>query len=177
VCAAAIVLIAFGMSLPGAGIKLKPEYDPKSYPQAALVALGDSSRHVFTHDEWGDYLLYKLSPKGVKVFVDGRSDFYGDKLEMEYVGLMEVKYDWKEKLAKYDVDTVLLPVNAALAGAMKESSHWRVVYDDGMAIVFLANHAGARGNQNSTSSIGGRRDLKVTGSDVFQKTVYSKLGG
>jgi hypothetical protein len=177
VCAAAMVLIAFGMSLPGAGIKLKPEYDPKSYPQAALVALGDSSHHVFTHDEWGDYLLYKLSPKGVKVFVDGRSDFYGDKLEMEYVGLMDVKYDWKEKLAKYDVDTVLLPVNAALAGAMKESSHWRVVYDDGMAIVFLANDAGARGNQNSTSSIGGRRDLKVTGSDVFQKTVYSKLGG
>jgi len=177
VCAAAMVLIAFGMSLPGAGIKLKPEYDPKSYPQAALVALGDSSHHVFTHDEWGDYLLYKLSPKGVKVFVDGRSDFYGDKLEMEYVGLMDVKYDWKEKLAKYDVDTVLLPVNAALAGAMKESSHWRVVYDDGMAIVFLANDAGARGNQNSTSSIGGRRDLKVTGSDVVQKTVYSKLGG
>jgi hypothetical protein len=177
VCAAAMVLIAFGMSLPGAGIKLKPEYDPKSYPQAALVALGDSSHHVFTHDEWGDYLLYKLSPKGVKVFVDGRSDFYGDKLEMEYVGLMDVKYDWKEKLAKYDVDTVLLPVNAALAGAMKESSHWRVVYDDGMAIVFLANDAGARGNQNSTSSIGGRRDLKVTGSDVVQKTMYSKLGG
>jgi hypothetical protein len=118
-----------------------------------------------------------LSPKGVKVFVDGRSDFYGDKLEMEYVGLMDVKYDWKEKLAKYNVDTVLLPVNAALAGAMKESSHWRVVYDDGMAIVFLANDAGARGTQNSTSSIGGRRDLKVTGSDVGQKTIYSKLGG
>jgi len=64
------------------------------------------------------------------------------RVEMEYVGLMDVKYDWKEKLAKYDVDTVLLPVNAALASAMKESSRWHVVYDDGLAIVFrLANEA------------------------------------
>jgi hypothetical protein len=115
----------------------------------------------------------------MKVFVDGRSDFYGDKLEMEYVGLMDVKYDWKEKLAKYDVDTVLLPVNAALASAMKESSRWRVVYDDGFAIVFrLASNAGARGSQTSTSGTGGgRRDLTVTDSDVVPRVTYSKLGG
>ena len=108
VCAAALALVAFGMSLPGVGIKLKPEYDVQSYPAHALSVLGDPSHRIFTHDEWGDYLLYKLSPQGTKVFVDGRSDFYGEKLEMEYVGLMDVKYDWNKTLAKYDVDTVLL---------------------------------------------------------------------
>jgi len=179
VCAAALVVVAFGMSLPSAGIKLKPEYDVNSYPAHALSVLGDSSHRIFTHDEWGDYLIYRLSPQGTKVFVDGRSDFYGEKLEMEYVGLMDVKYDWKEKLAKYDVDTVLLPVNAALASAMKESSRWHVVYDDGLAIVFrLANEADARGSQTSTSSIGGgNRDLNVTDSKVVRRTTYSKLGG
>ena len=171
VCAAALALVAFGMSLPGVGIKLKPEYDVRAYPAHALAVLGDPSHRIFTHDEWGDYLLYKLSPQGTKVFVDGRSDFYGEKLEMEYVGLMDVKYDWKETLAKYDVDTVLLPVHAALASAIKESNRWRVIYDDGFAIVFrLANAPGARGSQPSTSSTGGgNRDLNVTESNVVLK--------
>ncbi len=34
---------------------------------------------LFTSDQWGDYILYKLWPRQ-KVFVDGRSDFYGEKI-------------------------------------------------------------------------------------------------
>jgi len=33
----------------------------------------------------------------------------------------------------------LMPLDAPLTGALKESSHWRVVYDDGMALVFRPN--------------------------------------
>ncbi|MGH9667252.1 MAG: hypothetical protein ACRD9L_22755, partial [Bryobacteraceae bacterium] len=31
---------------------------------------------VFTEDQWGDYLLYRFYPH-LRVFIDGRSDFYG----------------------------------------------------------------------------------------------------
>jgi hypothetical protein len=49
-----------------------------------------------------------------------------------------VRHDWQRTLDRYQVDTVLLPADAPLAGALKESARWRVAYDDGSAIVFRA---------------------------------------
>jgi len=113
------------------------EYDAKRYPAAALASLAkEGTGRIFTDDEWGDYLIYRLHPGGGKVFVDGRSDFYGNKFDQEYLDVMAVKYGWQRTLHKYGVDTVLLHVDAPLAGAIKESRRWRVVYDDGMAIAF-----------------------------------------
>ena len=40
------------------------------------------SARIFTHDQWGDYLIYRLYPQ-TKVFMDGRSDFYGTGLRKE----------------------------------------------------------------------------------------------
>ncbi len=161
VCALVIAAIGLGTAAPGAGKLLKPEYDPKSYPAAALAKLDRPDQRIFTHDEWGDYLIYQLSPKGTKVYVDGRSDFYGPKFCEEYIDLLNVKYDWEQTLARYGVDTILLPPDAALASTVKESSHWRVVYDDGSAIVFQLARPDAE--RNSTSRTSGRdRGLAIT---------------
>ncbi len=114
------------------------------------------NQRIFTQDEWGDYLIYKLSPRGFKVFVDGRSDFYGGKFGQEYIDVLDVKYNWQQTLDRYGVDTILLPCDAALTGALKESRRWRVAYDDGMAIVFRpAALAGARMQQVFTGITGG----------------------
>jgi hypothetical protein len=118
--------------------------------------LFEPNQRIFTHDEWGDYLIYKLSPRGFKVFVDGRSDFYGGKFGQDYIDVLEVKHNWQQTLDRYGVDTILLPCDAALTGALKESRRWRVAYDDGMAIVFRpAALAGARMQQVFTGITGG----------------------
>lgn len=150
----ALAAIALGM-IASPTKRFKPEYDPQRYPAGALAVLDRPSERIFTDDEWGDYLLYNLSPKGIKVYVDGRSDFYGTKFCEEFIDLLDVKYDWEQTLAKYRVDTVLLAPSAPLASTMKESSHWRVIYDDGRAIVFRPSQA-AEGPQVSTSSPGGK---------------------
>jgi hypothetical protein len=93
---------------------------------AAAEPLFEPSERIFTHDEWGDYLIYKLSPRGFKVFVDGRSDFYGGTFGQDYIDVLEVKYNWQQTLDRYGVDTILLPCDAALTGALKESRRWRV---------------------------------------------------
>jgi len=165
VSAAAVALLALGISSPLAGPKFKPEYDPQAYPAGALAQLTRPGQRTFTHDEWGDYLIYKLSPQGTKVFVDGRSDFYGAKFDLAYLDVMGVKYDWQQTLARYGVDTILVPADQPLAGAVKESRRWRVVYDDGRAIVFrLAGETPGGVEQFSTSSQGGigGRDLAIT---------------
>ncbi len=125
-------------------------------PQLVPNKLFEPNQRIFTHDEWGDYLIYKLSPRGFKVFVDGRSDFYGGKFGQDYIDVLEVKYNWQQTLDRYGVDTILLPCDAALSGALKESRRWRVAYDDGMAIVFRpAALAEARMEQVFTVNNGG----------------------
>jgi hypothetical protein len=158
-----MVLLAIAIQSPNAGKKLKPEYDPERYPAAALSILQEPGQRIFTHDEWGDYLLYHLWPKGVQVFVDGRSDFYGPVFGQAYIDVLNVKYDWEQTLAHYGVNTILMPVDAPLVGALKESRNWRVVYDDTRSIVF--RKTGASAEQVSTSGTGGgERDLSIAAS-------------
>ena len=145
----------------------RPEYDPESYPAGAVAMLkNDRSARIFTNDEWGDYLIYRLYPLN-RVFVDGRSDFYGDDFVQKYLDVMNVKYDWQETLGHFGINTILLPPSAPLAGALKESRRWRVVYDDGIALVFrpavsggesisIAPSGGAAGGATGTKTdIGG----------------------
>jgi hypothetical protein len=176
--AVALAVVGLGMTSPTAGKFLKPEYDRKAYPAGALALLTDPALHIFTDDEWGDYLVYNLSPKGGKVFIDGRSDFYGPEFCEQYIALLGVKYNWEQTLARYQVNTILLPVEAPLASTIKESRNWRVVFDDGSAIVFRpAPQSGAAGEQFSTGSSGGiGRDLPITHQTTVISDHVSKKG-
>jgi hypothetical protein len=143
ISAAAFALLFVLMASPGEAKLLRSEYDPAKYPSKAVEQLRAAHvSSIFTDDEWGDYLIYRLYPVG-HVFVDGRSDFYGADFESRYIGMMNVRYDWEQDLSRYGVYTVLLRVEAPLAGALKQAPRWRVVYDDGVALIFIRE--GARG--------------------------------
>jgi len=162
---AAVVALALLMTSPAATGKLKAEYDPQRYPEKALnLLLANPQARVFADDEWGDYLIYKLSPYNHKVFVDGRDDFYGEKFEEKYLDVMTVHYDWEQYLRQYRIDTVLLSTKSALATVMKESGHWRAVYDDTVAIVFASVPDRAPENQSASTAAPGvdQRDRRIT---------------
>lgn len=171
--AAAVLLVAVLFYLPTGVSALTAEYDPQRYPAKALVALeaAGSTRAIFTDDEWGDYLIYRLYPHS-KVFVDGRSDFYGGVFDQKYMDALNGKYDWEKTLERYGVETVLLRAEASLASTLKESRRWRLVYDDGLAIAFrstardqtrMAGAEGRPGAQVSAAAGSGvSRDRKVT---------------
>jgi hypothetical protein len=155
-----IMLVAALVYAPQPPKKFRAEFDPNVYPAAALASLSsDPDARVFTDDEWGDYLIYR----GRKVFVDGRSDFYGNDFEEKYLDALNVKYGWEKTLSGFGVDTILLPPSASLSGALKESSKWRVVYDDGIALVFRSTQR-AGGIQVSVASDGAGkgRDREIT---------------
>jgi hypothetical protein len=74
-----------------------------------------------------------------------------------------VKYDWEKTLSGFGVDTILMPPSAPLSGALKESSHWRVVYDDGVALVFRsASRPGGVQVSAAHGVSGDGRDREVT---------------
>jgi hypothetical protein len=146
---AGVLLVAALLYAPHPPEKFRSEFDPKSYPAGALAMLGRApSAHIFTHDEWGDYLIWT----GHKVFVDGRSDFYGDDFEEQYIDVLNVKYGWEKTLSRFGVDTILMPPTAPLTGALKESSRWQVVYDDGIALVFRSTQKAVSATASVTTA-------------------------
>jgi len=117
-------------------------YDPQFYPEKALAQLRTpETHHIFAEDEWGDYLIYHLYPNK-KVFVDGRSDFYGDDFGERYLDIMNVQHGWQKTLDKYSIDTIVIAPKFALTQTLKISRDWRVVFDDGIALVFRRNVPG-----------------------------------
>jgi hypothetical protein len=150
---------------PNAPALCRAEYDAKHYPAQAVEMLRKAGQNatIFTEDSWGGYLIYRLYPTN-KVFIDGRSDFYGASFNEKYQDVMSVRYDWEKNLDQYHVNAILLPPSASLAGTLKESRRWRPVYDDGVAIVFQATDANAASAaQVSADSHGGKdRDHEIT---------------
>jgi hypothetical protein len=160
-----VLLVVALIYAPNPPKKFRSEFDPKFYPAGAIATLrSDPAARVFTDDEWGDYLIYRLYPTH-KVYVDGRADFYGGDFEQKkYLDVTSVKYDWEKTLNGFGVDTILMPIGAPLSGALKESSRWRVVYDDGIALVFRPALRAGVGVQLSAGHSGGGdgRDREVT---------------
>ncbi|HVV45719.1 MAG TPA: hypothetical protein VHC72_10945, partial [Bryobacteraceae bacterium] len=136
------------------------EFDPKIFPVGAIPVLSSPATHrIWAQDQWGDYLIYRMYP-ATKVFIDGRSDFYGDKIGEEYLRLLDVQAGWDKILDRYGIDTVVLSPKLALSSTLKVSRDWQVVFDDHYSVVFRRN----RPVQSSFASDreGGHRDPVIT---------------
>jgi hypothetical protein len=85
---------------------------------------------------------------------------------------VNVKYDWEKILSGFAVDTILMPPSAPLTGALKESSRWHVIYDDGRAVMFRSNSRDA-GLQVSAADRGDGegRDRKVTKTEARDQAI------
>jgi hypothetical protein len=178
VSAGAVLLVAAIMWAPNPPKKFRAEFDPNRYPVAALATLRENSQaRIFTDDVWGDYLIWSLYPQH-KVFLDGRTDFYGNEFEETCIDVLKVKYGWEETLGRFGVDTIVLPPSAPLAGALKESRRWRVVYDDGVAVVFRSVE-NPSGRQVSVAGLGsglsrGRKVTKHQSRDRLITAIHTK---
>jgi len=118
--------------------KFEADFDAKRFPVHAIPAIqAIKDAHVFTYDQWGDYLIYRLYPS-TRVFVDGRGEFYGSAFLLRCQHLLNGAYNWETELKRFDVNTVLLKTDAPLSEVLKESHNWKVVFDDGSAILFRA---------------------------------------
>ena len=90
---------------------------------------------VFTLDQWGDYLIYRNWP-GQKVFIDGRSDFYGREIGRDYLRLAEGRPGWESLFHKYDFDAALVPREWPLAALLDRDAGWRRIRADQLAVLF-----------------------------------------
>jgi len=131
---AAVVLT---LALVNAPVKWPTDFPSEAFPTAMVGQNAQmlQSGRVLTTDQWADYLIYRFYPRQ-RVFVDGRSDFYGETLGNEYLHLLQGAYDWRGILRRHGFEVALLPANWPLAEILKLDQDWQVVQHDSQAILF-----------------------------------------
>jgi hypothetical protein len=100
-----------------------------------FISPDGTPRRIFSSDQWSDYLIFQLYPS-VRVFFDGRSDFFGPWRGKAYQNLMRGGTDSPAILDREEVDWALVPKDWALAGLLHRSSQWRVADADEQAALF-----------------------------------------
>jgi hypothetical protein len=94
-----------------------------------------SGSRVFTLDSWADYLTFRFYPRQ-KIFVDGRSDFFGRDLSEQYLQVLNGKPGWADVLRQHNVDLVFVPTQSATASLLRLSEDWTLVEETEEAALF-----------------------------------------
>ena len=122
-------------------LAILPGHWPRDFPEnkfpVALIARHEreiAGARLFTSDQWGDYLLFRFG-RQQRVFIDGRSDFYGPEIGELYLRTAYGRGDWRATLSRYRITLVLAPKEWPLADLLGPGG-WRLVDRDGEAALF-----------------------------------------
>jgi hypothetical protein len=98
---AVVWLVGSILYAPAPPLKFQAEYDSTTFPVRAVDELEKQklTDRIFSTDDWSGYLIYRLYPLG-KVFLDGRSDYYGPQLGEEFADIIGAKSGWEDHLKK-----------------------------------------------------------------------------
>jgi hypothetical protein len=124
---------------PGSGFTFPSNKFPVTLVErnlATFSSIAGLPQRVFSSDQWSDYLIFRLYP-AVRIFFDGRSDFFGPWRGTSYQQLMSGAPDCAAILDRENVALTLLPKDWALSGILRSDPRWRVADADGQAILFV----------------------------------------
>ncbi len=105
-----------------------------------LGAIAGAPHFIFSSDQWSDYLIYRRYP-AVRVFFDGRSDFFGPWRGEDYGRLMQGAPGCLKLLRATGARWALVPADWPLAAILDGASGWSAVDRDPMAILFRCDDA------------------------------------
>ena len=126
-------------------IQQQPRAEMEHLPARAVAFLQahPPSGRIFNHYDWGGYLIWKLYPS-TPVFIDGRADVYGQTLLDQFANTYQFKGAWDKPLQEWNIDTVFVPPDSALAVGLRNSPGWAIAYEDFQAVVLTAIPKGIR---------------------------------
>jgi len=131
------VLLIMGLSMSGT---IHYAFSEKKFPAAAVDFLKKEpvAGNMFNNDEFGDYLIFTAWP-AYRVFMDGRSDMYGEKYGKDYLRVANAQPGWQDVLDKYNITWVLFDTESPLTAALQQQQDWRPIYSDKIATIFIKN--------------------------------------
>ena len=89
---------------------------------------------LFNSYNMGAYLIWALPE--YPVFVDGRTDLYGDEILGQWFQVVRADPGWQRVLARWDVHTVLIEPDLPLARVLPHEG-WEEVYQDKSSVILV----------------------------------------
>jgi hypothetical protein len=111
------------------------QYLPGAFPvdAAAWVRANQPAGRLFNEYAWGGYLIWSLPE--YPVFVDGRTDLFGDEIIGEWLQVMSAKDGWQDILDRWQVRLVMVAPGQALDKVLPQAG-WKLLYQDKVAVVY-----------------------------------------
>lgn len=107
---------------------------------AAYLQSANPAGPMFNTYNWGGYLMFALPDR--PVFVDGRTDLYGDKfLTEDYRQIATGAPGWQEGLDQYAIQLVVMEKDSGLDRSLREASDWKLDYEDDLAVIYARKSA------------------------------------
>jgi hypothetical protein len=133
-----LAMAAFAGIQIGRVIQRQPQAEAQHFPVGAVAFLATHtvSGPIFNHYDWGGYLVWELYPP-TQVFIDGRADLYEKQLLDQFADTYQFKGDWQHTLQGWNIRTVLVPKDSALATGLRTSPGWTVSYEDAQSLVLI----------------------------------------
>lgn len=116
--------------------------DAITTPRTALEHVPPAlrARPVFNTYSFGGYLIYQ----GVRPFIDGRSDMYGDALFSRQIKIMSGDGKaFAQAQKQYGIDWTILGPNEGLVRTLDVTPGWKRIYTDRWAVVHVRTAAPA----------------------------------
>ncbi|MBC8332643.1 MAG: hypothetical protein H8E28_11730 [Anaerolineae bacterium] len=135
--------ILLGALILAVGLKSSlviPRADNETHFRATLpvdaveyIRIEQPAGRLFNSYNWGGYLLWALP--GYPVFVDGRTDLYGDEIILQWIQVVQADEGWQTALDDWDVNLVLIEPIRPLARELGIEG-WQLLYEDDLAVVY-----------------------------------------
>lgn len=100
---------------------------------AAWLAENQPPGRLLNEYNWGGYLQWTL--RGYPVFVDGRTDLFGDRVIGDWMTLVSAGPGWQVLLDEYAPDLVLLEPSRSLIAALDDLG-WQRLFSDSQAVIY-----------------------------------------
>ncbi len=133
--AAMMLIVAAGHGALAGDSIVQGQFNPTVFPVAAVSearAAGLQGR-IYNEFIWGGYLLYAWPEQ--KVFIDGQTDLYGDKVTTQYLSIANLQPGWRGLLDQWDIALMIVRSNSPLANEAVHDGNWGVWYCDATAVI------------------------------------------
>jgi hypothetical protein len=114
--------------------------DDRATAASALAAVRELhvQGKVFNAYQFGGYLIFQ----GIPVFIDSRSDMYGDIFLKTFIDATLIEdRTLPALLQRYDIDWTLFPADGHAVGVLDHMAGWKRVYADDSAVVHVRTAA------------------------------------
>lgn len=141
-----LLTVIFGLAVVKIYQPLRPSFNRalqrESLPVGAAewIERHEPEGNMFNHYNWGGYLIWELWPD-YRVFVDGRTDLFGDDFLRQYLKAQVARPSYETTFEEYDVEFVLIPSASTLSSQLACQRGWTQAYADEVATVWIRKDA------------------------------------